>query len=84
VRWGRPYARAQFAASLLLAFAVPVVFSSRGYGPWVLLPLALLPWAWRHALRLKRDTTAAGQIALLADTGKFLAAYAVLLAIGIW
>lgn len=84
VRWGRAYARAQFTASLLFAFAVPIVFSSRGYGPWALLPLALLPWAWRHARRLKRETTAPGQIALLADTGKLLAGYAVLLAIGIW
>ena len=85
VRFGKKFARAQFATALLLAFAAPVILwtSLRGFPLWVLLPLALTPMAWLHARRLRNGQTPAEQIALLGDTGKLLALYALLLATGL-
>lgn len=83
VRWGRGAARAQFILSLLVAFAVPVVFLARGYHAWVLLPLALAPLAWRHVRRLRADRSAGELIALLGDTGKLLALFALLFSTGL-
>ncbi len=84
VRLGRPAARVQFAASLLLAAAVPVALVAwRGYGAWCLLPLALTPLAFRHARRLRESKSPSELIALLGDTGKLLALYALLLAVGL-
>jgi 1,4-dihydroxy-2-naphthoate octaprenyltransferase len=80
---GRPAARAQFAASLVLAFAIPVAFVARGYRWWCLLPLVLVPLAWSHFQRLRKSTTPSELIALLGDTGKLLAGYAVLFAAGL-
>lgn len=83
VRFGRPFARAQHALSLAIAFAVPVVFWARGLGLWTLLPILLAPLAARHVARLKRAKTPLELIALLGDTGKFLALYSILLSAGI-
>ncbi len=83
VRFGRRFARAQFGGSLLLALAVPVLFWLRGYRPGCLLPLLLAPIAWRHARRLRDARTPGELIALLGDSGKLLAAYAVLFAGGL-
>jgi 1,4-dihydroxy-2-naphthoate octaprenyltransferase len=83
VRFGRQVARMQFGISLVLAFAVPVVLWLQGYRPWIVLPLLLAPLAWRHCVRLRRHTEPAALIALLGDTGKLLALYAVLLSTGI-
>jgi 1,4-dihydroxy-2-naphthoate octaprenyltransferase len=83
VRFGRGFARAQFACGLLLAFAAPPVLWARGFSAWTLLPLALAPMAWLHTRRLRNDTAPARQIALLGDTGKLLALYAVLLSAGL-
>jgi 1,4-dihydroxy-2-naphthoate octaprenyltransferase len=47
---------------------------------WAALPCLLLPMAWRHSARLRRETEPAAQIQLLGDTGKLLALYALLLA----
>ncbi|PHX85108.1 MAG: 1,4-dihydroxy-2-naphthoate octaprenyltransferase [Opitutia bacterium] len=84
VRFGRGAARAQFDASLVVAFALPLVFWARGFSPWVLAPLVLAPVAWRQARRLKASETPAELIALLGDTGKLVAGYAVLLSGGLW
>jgi len=89
VRFGKKFARAQHASNLLLAFAAPVVLwkflpgARDDFSPWVLLPLALAPMAWRHARRLREDTTPAGQIALLGDTGMLLALHTLLLSLGL-
>jgi 1,4-dihydroxy-2-naphthoate octaprenyltransferase len=82
VRFGRGFARAQFAASLCGAFAAPLVLLAAGWGPWCLLPLLAVPLAWSHARRLASVTAPSGQVALLGDTGKLLAVYAALLAAG--
>jgi 1,4-dihydroxy-2-naphthoate octaprenyltransferase len=84
VRFGRGAARAQFDASLVVALAMPFVLWARGFSPWVLAPLLLAPVAWRQARRLKASETPAELIALLGDTGKLVAGYAVLLSGGFW
>jgi 1,4-dihydroxy-2-naphthoate octaprenyltransferase len=83
VRFGRGAARVQFSISLTLALGVTPVLWARGFSPWVMLPLLLAPPAISHARRLRRDTGPARQIALLGDTGKLLALYALLLAAGL-
>jgi 1,4-dihydroxy-2-naphthoate octaprenyltransferase len=83
VRWGRGAAKAQFVASLAIAFVVTIIFLLRGHRAWVLLPLALLPLAWSHVNRLRSDGTAGELIALLGDTGKLLALFALLFSAGL-
>ena len=83
VRFGRGFARAQFALSLGVALAVPPVFLMRGHRAWCLLPLALAPMAWSHVRRLRESKSPSELIALLGDTGKLLALYAALLAAGV-
>jgi 1,4-dihydroxy-2-naphthoate octaprenyltransferase len=83
VRFGRGFARVQFVVSLLIAFVVPLAFVGRGYRSWILLPLALAPMGWSHVRRLQKSTTPAELIALLGDTGKLLAFYALLFAAGL-
>ena len=84
VRYGRGFARAQFNASLFVALAIPIWFLARGFSVWCLLPLLLAPVAWGQARRLRDSRTPAELIALLGETGKLLAGYAVLLSAGIW
>jgi 1,4-dihydroxy-2-naphthoate octaprenyltransferase len=84
VRLGRPAARIQFGGSLAIAFLVPVLaLVIFGGSAWQLLPLALLPVAWRHARRLRDAKTPSALIELLGDTGKLLALYALLLSAGL-
>jgi 1,4-dihydroxy-2-naphthoate polyprenyltransferase len=83
VRLGRGAARVQFGVSLAVALAMPLVFFARGQRAWCLLPLVLAPLAWAHARRLREGRSPAELIALLGDTGKLLASYAVLLAAGL-
>jgi 1,4-dihydroxy-2-naphthoate octaprenyltransferase len=83
VRFGRGFARAQFAGSLAVALVVPVGLFVRDPAPALLLPCLLAPMGWRHVCRLNPSASAPELIALLGDTGKLLAAYAVLLAVGL-
>jgi len=83
VRFGKRFARAQFAASLLGALAVPLAFAATGFGPWCLLPILTAPLALAHARRLAAGRTAAEHVALLGDTGRFLAIYAALFSAGV-
>ncbi len=83
VRFGRGFAQAQFALSLLVALAVPLVLLGRGQRGWCLLPLALAPMAWSHLRRLRESKTPSELIALLGATGKLLAIYAILLSAGL-
>ena len=83
VRFGRRFARIQFGVSLFVALTIPVHLLLRGYAPLVLLPVVLLPMALRHARRLAAADTPAELIALLGDTGKLLALYAILLSAGL-
>ena len=83
VRFGRGAARAQFIASLVIAFAMPFWFWRRGYGVTCFLPLAAAPIAWLQVRRLRPTAVAPELIALLGAAGKLLALYAVLFAIGV-
>lgn len=83
VRWGRTAARVQFACSLLGALIVPVAFLLRGHPAWCLLPVGLSPVGWSHARRLRESKSPSELIALLGDTGKLLALYAVLFGAGL-
>jgi 1,4-dihydroxy-2-naphthoate octaprenyltransferase len=84
VRFGRGAARAQFVGSLVMALAMPLIFWARGFSAWCLLPLLLAPVAWSHARRLRESRMPGELIALLGDTGKLLAGYAVLQSAGMW
>jgi len=83
VRFGRGFARAQFAASFAVAVAVPFVFLADGYRPWCLLPVALTPVGLLHFRRLREARSPAELVALLGNTGRIMAAYAVLFAAGV-
>ena len=84
VRFGRGAARGQFIGSLVVAIGVvPLILAWRDGCAWRLLPVALIPMAGRHAWRLRHRTLPAEQIALLGDTGKLLALYALLLTAGL-
>lgn len=83
VRFGRPAARAQHAVSLVVALLVPVIFSLRDHDAWRLLPLLVAPLAWAHVRRLRRSEAPAELIALLGDTGKLLALFAILFGAGL-
>ena len=83
VRFGRGFARAQFAVSLGVALAIPLVFFLHTRRAWNLLPCALLPMAWFHLRRLGESTTPSELIELLGATGKLLALYAGLFAAGV-
>lgn len=83
VRFGRRAARWQHALSLAVALVAPAWFLSRGASLWVLLPLGLAPLGLKHIRRLREAQTPAELIALLGDTGKLLALYALLLAAGL-
>lgn len=83
VRFGRKAARIQHALSLLIALIVPVWLAVRDRNGWALLPLLLVPLAWAQARRLRESKIPQELIALLGDTGKLLALFAVLLSAGL-
>jgi 1,4-dihydroxy-2-naphthoate octaprenyltransferase len=83
VRLGKRFARVQFGVSLFVALTIPLHLVRMGYKPYVLMPLALAPLAWRHAGRLATAQTPAELIALLGDTGRLVALYALLLSAGL-
>lgn len=47
VRFGRGFARAEFAALMLVPFIVPLVLYANGLSAWILLPLLTVPLGWR-------------------------------------
>jgi len=82
VRFGRGFAQGQYALSLGAALAAPLLYLSFGYKPWCLLPWLLAPVAWSLVRRLRAEAAPRELIALLGDTGRFLALYAGLFALG--
>jgi len=83
VRLGRRFARIQFGCSLAVAFLMPLALWPRGYSAAILLPLSLVPLAWRQARRLRQAANPPELIRLLGDAGKLLALYSLLLAVGL-
>jgi 1,4-dihydroxy-2-naphthoate octaprenyltransferase len=83
VRFGYGFARAEYVTLFAVAYAVPLLLAARGSHPTVLLPLLTLPLAVRLARTLLTETTGAALNPALEDTGKLLAAYAVLSGVGL-
>jgi 1,4-dihydroxy-2-naphthoate octaprenyltransferase len=83
VRFGKGFARAQFALSHCGALAAPLLLLGTGYRPWCLLPVLLAPLSWSHIRRLAAAGTAKEHVALLGDTGRFIAIYAALFSAGV-
>ena len=83
VRFGRKFAVGQYALSAACALACPPALMLAGYRWPVLLPLALVPWATGLTRRLAASREPEEQIALLGATAKLLAAFGVLLSVGV-
>ena len=84
VRFGYGVARAQFVALLLLAYAVPTWFLLRpGYSVAVALPYLTLPYAVAVARTMLTETAGEELNPTLERTGRLLAGYAVLFAVGL-
>jgi 1,4-dihydroxy-2-naphthoate octaprenyltransferase len=83
VRFGKKFAVWQYGLSATVALLCPLALRLYGYGWAVLLPLVLAPWAFRLTRRLAASREPPEQIALLGDTAKFLAAFGVLLSVGV-
>ena len=84
VRLGRDRARGLFAAMTYLPYAVPaIVAATSDLSWWLLLPLASLPLAPPLVRTVRTRTDGASLNAALAGTGRLLAVYSLLLAIGV-
>jgi len=83
VRFGRRCARGQFMATLLISFSLPIALVINGTDFRWLLPCLLIPMAWNQYKRLVDSKTPSELIKLLGDTGKLLALYALLFALGV-
>lgn len=87
VKWGRGYARAQFAAAHWVAAGVPLVLGWRGGANRVAavgVALAAGVAALLQIRELRRAQSPAECIALLGKTGRWLAAYGLMLSAAIW
>ena len=84
VRFGYGLARAEFLAMLLLAYAVPLWFFQRpGFTVAVGLPYLTLPYAADIARTILEETDGQVLNPTLERTGRLLATYAVLFAVGL-
>jgi 1,4-dihydroxy-2-naphthoate octaprenyltransferase len=83
VRFGSGFARAEYVALFALAYAVPLyLVSTPAFGLPVLLPLLSLPLAVAVTRTVLTESTGAVLNPALEQTGKTLALYAVLAAVG--
>jgi 1,4-dihydroxy-2-naphthoate octaprenyltransferase len=84
VRFGYGVARAEFVGMLALAYAVPLWFLVKpGYSAAVALPYLTLPYAARVARTVLTETAGDVLNPTLERTGRLLAGYAVLFAVGL-
>ena len=83
VRFGRKFAVWQYALSVTFALLCPAGLFLSGYRWPVLLPLLFAPWAAKLTRRLSQSRAPVEQNALLGATAKFLAAFGILLSVGI-
>ena len=83
VRFGRAFGLTEYATLMLLAFATPAgLFVTDRASAFVLLPLVLLPIAWRLFSSLRRDSGAALN-ATLVGTARLLFVFGVLFSLGL-
>ena len=83
VRFGRRFAIWQYALSAGAALLCGPALLLHGYQWPALLPLLLAPWSVTLTRRLAASREPAEQIALLGATARFLAAFGVLLSVGV-
>jgi 1,4-dihydroxy-2-naphthoate octaprenyltransferase len=83
VRFGYGFARAEYVGLFVLAYATPLALVATGSHPLVALPLLTAPIAVRLARTLLTETSGQALNPALEDTGKLLAAYAVLFGVGL-
>ncbi|MFC4358879.1 1,4-dihydroxy-2-naphthoate polyprenyltransferase [Halobium salinum] len=86
VRFGYGVARAEFVGLLVLAYAVPVallVFDRFEFGLPVLLPLLTLPYAALVTKTMLTETKGTALNPALEQTGKLLAGFSLLFAVGL-
>jgi 1,4-dihydroxy-2-naphthoate octaprenyltransferase len=84
VKLGRERARRLFAAMVVLAFAVPAgIWAAGGLSAWVLLALLALPLAPPLVRTVATHTDGPALNRALADSGRLLGVYSLLLAIGV-
>jgi 1,4-dihydroxy-2-naphthoate octaprenyltransferase len=81
VRLGRRFSVWEYAALMHLPFVLSIGISLLEREPWLLAPLALLPWATTLAQRVRREPAGAGLNAVLASTAKLGLTYALLLGV---
>ena len=62
---------------------MPVVLLGWGASGWILLPCVLAPVAWTQTRRVYRETAPAQLIVLLGQSGRYVALYALLFAVGV-
>jgi len=82
VRLGRPAARKLFIAMIALSYLV-VVGLAFDLSPWVLLPLLTVPLAVPLIRTVNSRTDGASLNGALADTGRLLGLFSLLLAVGV-
>ena len=81
---GRRGAQGVYAAEMLLPFALlPLLALQIGKGPWLALPLLVLPLVLRQVGRFRRETPGPAFNDLLARTAKLQFVFGVLLAIAL-
>ena len=80
---GYRWSRIEFLALLGMAYTIPVVFWSDGFGVLILSPLLTLPYAARIARTVLTHTDGAVLNPALERVGKLLAAHSVLFAVGL-
>ena len=84
VRLGYRWSRAEYVALLALAYVTPLWFwLAAGFGPSVLLPLVSLPYAAVVTRTVLTRTDGEALNPALEGTGKLLAIYSVLFAVGV-
>jgi 1,4-dihydroxy-2-naphthoate octaprenyltransferase len=83
VRFGRTGAIVEYAALLVIAYAVPVGLAICGSAPWRALPLLTLPLALGRMRALLAAATGPDHNACLAATAKLLALHGLLFAAGL-
>jgi len=82
VKLGRSRARGLFTAMLAVAFLIPVALIP-ALSAWLLLPLAALPLVPPLVRTVKNSTDGPALNGALAATGRLLAVFSVLLALGV-
>ena len=80
---GYRWSRAEYVCLLVLAYLVPVWFWWGGFDPLVLLPIGTLPYAAFVAHTVVTETSGEALNPALERTGRLLAIYAILFAIGV-